>query len=279
MLDSRQTNVSTKRLSNLTLRVLFAVCAVPALLYLLFFAPKWAFFSLLGTACLVSGFELFRMIAPGSLLFTIFGIFASTALLYFFAFSEKPAVFTLVATLLVLSALAIGVLQTDSNEKTVAKVGWLVAGPLYLGTTLGSLALLFSREFGGSWVLLAAMTSWFGDTGAYFGGRVFGRHKLCPSVSPNKTVEGSIFGLISSLLGGLIAHFWLLPSLGLLESVVLACIAGAIGQLGDLSESLIKRSCGVKDSGKIIPGHGGLLDRIDSLLFSSASIWIYVDWL
>jgi len=278
MSDTLQTADTSKRLSNLTLRVLFAVCAIPVLLYLLFFAPKWVFFSLLGMACLVSSFELFRMVAPDRLLFTTFGIFASSVVFYFFAFSEEPAVLSLVVTALVLSSLSIGVFHSDSNEKAIVQSGWLIAGPLYLGSTLGSIALLFSLDSGGSWVLLAAMTSWFGDTGAYFGGRVFGRHKLCPSVSPNKTVEGSVFGLLSSLIGGFVAYVWLLPSLGLLEIVALAFVAGAIGQLGDLSESLIKRGCGVKDSGSIIPGHGGLLDRIDSLLFASASIWIYVEW-
>jgi phosphatidate cytidylyltransferase len=279
MFDTRNTTDTQKRLSNLTLRVLFALFAIPILLYLLFFAPKWGFFSLLIIACLVSSTELFRMIAPGHFFLASFGVIASTVVFFVFAFSENLGFLTPIIIAIVLSAVAIGVFHSSSIERAVFHSGWLIAGPLYLGSTLASLALLFSREFGGSWVLLAAMTSWFGDTGAYFGGRAFGRHKLCPSVSPNKTVEGSALGLISSLLAGLIAHFWLLPSLGMFESVALATVAGAIGQVGDLSESLMKRVCGVKDSSKIIPGHGGLLDRIDSLLFSSAAIWIYVDWL
>lgn len=279
MPDTRKTKDTRKRLSNLTLRVLFAVCAIPILLYLLFMAPKWGFLSLLVVACIVSSVELFRMIAPGRLLLMTFGAISSTAVFYFFSFSNNPSFLPLVIIILVLSSLSMGLTRPGYIDEAVFHVGWLIAGPLYLGSTLGSLALLFSRQFGGSWVLFAAMTSWFGDTGAYFGGRAFGKHKLHPSISPKKTVEGAVFGLLSSMAGGLVAHLWLLPSLSLVESVVLASVAGASGQLGDLCESLVKRRCGVKDSGTIIPGHGGLLDRIDSLLFSSSVIWIYVDWL
>jgi phosphatidate cytidylyltransferase len=103
-----------------------------------------------------------------------------------------------------------------------------------------------------------------------------GKTRLYVAVSPNKTVEGSIGGLLGALLGGLIAHFWFLPSLGLVAAVVLSLVAAALGQLGDLCESLIKRSTGVKDSGTLLPGHGGFLDRVDALVFTSATVYFYV---
>jgi phosphatidate cytidylyltransferase len=119
------------------------------------------------------------------------------------------------------------------------------------------------------------MLAWFGDTGGYFGGRFFGRRKLSARISPNKTVEGLVGSVIASLCGGLAAHAWYLPELPLAHAVVLGVAVGALGQAGDLFESLIKRSVGAKDSGWIVPGHGGLLDRIDGLLFTSAGTWLY----
>ena len=109
--------------------------------------------------------------------------------------------------------------------------------------------------------MLALMLSWLSDTGGYFAGRLFGKHKLYPAVSPKKTVEGAIGGLAGAIVGALIAHFFYLRSLPLGHGVALALVAGAAGQAGDLGESLLKRSFGVKDSGGIVPGHGVLLDR------------------
>jgi phosphatidate cytidylyltransferase len=103
-----------------------------------------------------------------------------------------------------------------------------------------------------------------------------GKRKLAPTVSPKKTVEGSLGGLGGGLFGGVLAHFWFLRELALPNAIVLSLLATAFGQAGDLCESLIKRSVGVKDSGTILPGHGGILDRSDAMLFSAAVIWAYV---
>jgi phosphatidate cytidylyltransferase len=120
------------------------------------------------------------------------------------------------------------------------------------------------------------MCGFFSDTGGYFVGRRFGRRQLAPIVSPKKTVEGAIAGLAGGLLGGLLAHFWYLRELALPNAIGLSLAATAIGQAGDLCESLIKRSMGVKDSGTVLPGHGGIMDRSDAMLFSAATIWAYV---
>jgi len=97
-------------------------------------------------------------------------------------------------------------------------------------------------------------------------------------VSPKKTIEGSIGGLAGSVVGAVVASYWYLPELPIEHAVPLALVAGALGQAGDLCESLIKRSCGVKDSGSIVPGHGGILDRIDALMFTAAAAWVYAVW-
>ena len=116
---------------------------------------------------------------------------------------------------------------------------------------------------------------WIGDTAAYYGGRSFGRHLLAPRVSPKKTVQGAVFGLVGSVLAGVIGGMWILgePWLKLAEISVLTAI---VGQLGDLAESVLKRSVGVKDSSSILPGHGGILDRLDSLLLAAPVFyWLF----
>jgi phosphatidate cytidylyltransferase len=132
---------------------------------------------------------------------------------------------------------------------------------------------------GAGYVVVALAFAWMSDTGGYFAGRYLGKHKLYEAVSPKKTIEGSIGGLAGAVLGGVAAHFTFLPSLPLGHAIVLAVVAGFLGQLGDLGESLLKRSVGVKDSGAILPGHGGILDRVDALLVTSTILYLYTRWM
>jgi len=134
---------------------------------------------------------------------------------------------------------------------------------------------LYSMGSSGKYVFLLLIVVWCGDTGGYFGGRFFGKHKLAPHKSPKKTWEGSIAGLIASLVGALTYGWQMGPSLGSLPLVGFAAIAtGIAGQLGDLTESVFKRFSKVKDSGAIFPGHGGFLDRTDALLTGAPVLWL-----
>jgi Predicted CDP-diglyceride synthetase/phosphatidate cytidylyltransferase len=117
-----------------------------------------------------------------------------------------------------------------------------------------------------------------GDVTAYFVGRAFGRHKLAPLVSPGKTVEGSIGNLVGSLAAAVVVHFGLFPALPLSHALLLAVVMNIIGQLGDLYESLLKRGAGAKDAAAVLPGHGGLLDRLDSLLFNAPVLYYYAQY-
>jgi phosphatidate cytidylyltransferase len=166
-------------------------------------------------------------------------------------------------------------IKVDPTSGASARAAWSVAGPAYMGGLFGTITLLFRQPHGGEWVLLAMLFAFWSDTAGYFVGKAYGKHRLYYAVSPNKTIEGAIGGLLGALVGGLIAHFWFLPQLSLGAVFILAPVGAAAGQLGDLCESLIKRSTGVKDSGKLLPGHGGLLDRVDALLFSSAVVYLY----
>ena len=265
--------------SNLALRLLTAAVTVPFIFYLLYWAPRWAFPCVAATTCALGAYELFAMVAPEHRLLRVFGIGASLAM---FALTLLPQAKPFMAPGVVAltgAGMLIALRAPQPIEQAAARMGWAVAGPLYMGALFGALADLYWHANGGSWVLLALICGFLSDTAGYFVGRRFGRHKLNELVSPKKTIEGSIGGLAGGVLGALIAHFTILPELGLLPAIALSLVATALGQAGDLCESLIKRSVGVKDSGTILPGHGGILDRSDAMLFSAAAVWLYVTFL
>ncbi len=153
-------------------------------------------------------------------------------------------------------------------DKFQGRFGWLCLGLLYLPLLLGHLIPLRMLAEGREWIFLTLMVIMGCDSFAYFVGSKFGKRKLYPAVSPNKSIEGGIGGLFGSVLAVLIARATFLPTIGIVDAVLIGLLLGVAGQLGDLFESLLKRACKVKDSGTMIPGHGGILDRLDSLLFA-----------
>jgi phosphatidate cytidylyltransferase len=155
-----------------------------------------------------------------------------------------------------------------------SRLGIAVFSVFYLGGLSAPLALLQRDVAAGPfWVFVAIAVTFANDTGAYFAGRTLGRHKLYPAISPSKTVEGAFGGLAGGLIAAWICHLTFFPELTLRDCLLVGMPAAVIGPIGDLLESMIKRSAGVKDSGRMLPGHGGILDRIDALLFVSA--WVY----
>jgi phosphatidate cytidylyltransferase len=167
-------------------------------------------------------------------------------------------------------------------DSVARRVTAMLTGVLYVGLLLTYVALLKKRgPDGGAWVFITLTVTWFSDTGAYFAGRFLGPLwpvKLYPSVSPKKTVVGALGGLGGSLGAMVLAKLWYLPSLTWLDCVAVAVPANALCQMGDLCESMLKRSVGVKDSGALLPGHGGMLDRIDALLFCAPYVFCYAQW-
>ncbi len=143
----------------------------------------------------------------------------------------------------------------------------LVFGSLYVGFLGSHLILLRFYQDGAAWLIVASAVTACSDTGAYVVGRTWGRRKLCPDISPNKTLEGAAGGVIAGTLGGLLFSLLLLPSVNVVFIIVAAVILTVTGIIGDLTESIVKRGTGTKDSGKCLGGHGGILDRVDSLLF------------
>lgn len=152
-----------------------------------------------------------------------------------------------------------------------------VVGFLYIPFLLSHLVLIRNGSDGIAWMYFLLCVVFAGDTGAYYAGSYRGRHKLCPSVSPGKTVEGSIGGLVSNAVIGLLFKWLFLPALGWQTCIWLCLSVGVAGQIGDLFESMLKRQSGIKDSGTLFPGHGGVLDRVDALLFAApVAYWFKV---
>jgi phosphatidate cytidylyltransferase len=264
---------------NTLARLGTAVIGIPILLYLMFWAPWWGFQIVVVLAIARAAHELMRITMNGVPVLHAWGVIATVAVSEVMTHAPTgDAMLGLVLGVAAIGTLA-GLVAPEPHEAAGVRVAWLIAGPLYVGVLLGTIGKLHTLEHGGAWVLLAMWLAWASDTGGYFAGRCFGKTKLYPAVSPSKTVQGSIGGLLGSLTGGLAAHFWFLPTLPLLDAVVLALAAGALGQMGDLVESLIKRSTKVKDSGHILPGHGGLLDRVDALMFTGTACLIYATWI
>jgi phosphatidate cytidylyltransferase len=268
--------------SNLTIRIATSVVAVPSLLWLVFGCPAWAWYLLVAAAVVVGSRELFAMTHPSDP--AAQGIGAATSLgvslaLYFFT-TDARALLLVVLGVILLGTLVplwrLGEIQTAGLRMMAG-----IAGPLYLGALLTTSGLL-RRDLGadgGGYVLLSLGIAWVADTGGYFFGRFLGRTKLYPAISPQKTRAGFVGALAGAVLAALAAHYWFLPRLPLASAVVLGLVAGALGQLGDLAESLLKRSTGNKDSGRVLPGHGGLLDRIDALLIVSPIVYAYAIWI
>ena len=176
--------------------------------------------------------------------------------------------------LLGLSLFRPGQLEAAPRAAAVVALAWLYCG-LVVSTVVG-LRLRFGGrpgDDGFGWVILVFVVTWANDTFAYFAGRLFGRHKLLVRVSPHKTWEGFAGGAVGSVAGALAVRALLLPAVPAWAAFGIAAGSAVLGPAGDLAESMLKRAAGVKDSGRLIPGHGGLLDRIDALLFVAP--WVY----
>lgn len=184
-----------------------------------------------------------------------------------------PVEAILLAALVAVAAMAVGAGRIGAG--TLGGVASALFGPVYLGLPIG--AFVAVRTFHGrEAVLLLMLAIIASDTAQYYGGRVFGRRPLSPTISPNKTVEGAIAGLAAgTLVMGLAGRLWL-PAIGPWQLALLGATIAALGIVGDLFESLLKRGAGIKDSSGLIPGHGGLLDRLDSWLFAAPAYYVYL---
>jgi phosphatidate cytidylyltransferase len=265
--------------SNLTARVLVALIAGPAIIALLYIAHPIGFYLLTLAAAIVAALELFGMVAPGDRVSQWMGaaLTAAVSVAIYFAGADGRTWLTLVVAI-PLIGLLMPLLRLGDIKSAGLRAATFAFGPLYCAAPLVLLALL-RRDHHPGFVILALLLAWFGDTGGYFAGRFLGKAKLYEAVSPKKTRAGAVGGLVGSVLGAVLGSVWYLKGrLPVEHAVPLAIVAGALGQAGDLAESLLKRSVGVKDSGGLLPGHGGILDRVDALLFTAATVFLYLTW-
>lgn len=172
--------------------------------------------------------------------------------------------------------LGAGVVVVVTGGSAIDRAADLMSRALWGVMWVGMLTFLIRLrhvEDGIVWVMVVLGIAWAADTGAYFAGRHFGRRKMAPVISPNKTWEGFVGGLLGSMVWVGLVEVVAMPEVSWARVCLLAPVASAMGVLGDLTESLLKRSHGIKDTGQILPGHGGLLDRIDSVLFVAPVVW------
>lgn len=268
--------------SNLAIRLLTAAVVAPLLLSALFFGKPGLWYGIVFGASLFAGLEVFEMTHPEDRVAQVVGVVMTAAVsLAVYSLSKDPlALLTLLVATAIVGAL-VPLWRLGRIETAALRIMAGIAAPLYVGGLLSTLALLRRDrgDIGPHYVLLTLMLSWLADTGGYFAGRFLGKTKLYAAVSPKKTREGFVGSIGGAILGACLAHFWYLPSLPLSHGLLLAVFGGAMGQLGDLVESLLKRSTGIKDSGRLVPGHGGILDRIDALLVVSPIVYLYTEWI
>ncbi len=265
-------------MSNLLARFLTAVVLVPFLLLAIFWENPIAWWAIVFAATGLGLREFFNMTLakqPVSerAIGVVFGLlFAGTL---YWDESSGLAV-SLAFALVTVGAFLFYLFRYGEIESVAPRVSALLAGIFYV-SLLTFVALLKKRlPSGGAWVAIVLSCTWFSDTGAYFAGRFLGPTfptKLAPIVSPKKTIVGGLGGLLGSIGALLLAKLWYLPTLTYVDVLLVAIPANLLGQMGDLCESLLKRSTGVKDSGTLLPGHGGMLDRVDAVMF--AAPWVY----
>ncbi len=197
----------------------------------------------------------------------------------FAVFSGNPVLPLFTLTTLVLAFTLVALFRLKDIKQAAPDVALVLMGFLYVPLLLVHLVLVRSLPNGVSWLFLIMVIVMAGDSAAYYVGSTLGKHRLYPAVSPKKSVEGALGGLCGSVIGAIIVKFTFFHQLAIGDCFAAALLLGVLGQLGDLFESLIKRSCGVKDSGSIIPGHGGILDRLDSILFAAPAAYYYAFFL
>ncbi len=256
-------------------RIISALVALPGALYLIYLGGL-PFAVLMWAVVAICAHELASMTVPGDRVHAAITIALSLLLLLGVQTGVGLGPLGLVVgALTVVAVLLVFLFRLGSIETSAARMGYVFLGVAWAGGLGSAIAALRLLPEGNAWVLQACVLAWGSDTGAYFAGRFLGKKKLYEAVSPKKTWAGAIGGVISATLLALAFRHFLGPDVSLVELAVVAAVGTALGQTGDLCESLLKRSVGVKDSGRIMPGHGGLLDRIDALLFTAPFLLAY----
>ncbi|MDH5641298.1 MAG: phosphatidate cytidylyltransferase [Nitrospira sp.] len=256
-------------------RVYTALALVPAVYVIIRYLPPWTLTALLMVGGALALIELYRIClrSPQNYLLIAVGMMVSAFVL---ARHQLPLTLLDLWTIATLALPVSMLIGNGSFEHRLKDTGTIAFGVLYIGFTLSTVASTRLLSGGERLILFLALVTWAGDTGAYYAGTLWGKHLLAPSISPKKTIEGVAGGAGLALGTAVAAQASFVPELVLQDAVILGLLLTAAGLLGDLWESAIKRRAGVKDSGSILPGHGGMLDRLDSLLFTAPAFYYYM---
>ncbi len=257
-------------------RLLTALVLAPLVVGLLLSGWTIPFYLLLIAVACLAQWEYLSMAFPGSgyAELRVFGLILAASVVVWPMFAGTPGI-VFAAGLFVLS-FCFFVIRSEPVESAFTRTSRFLLGLAYAPLMISLFIPIWSVADAGLWLILALGTVFMGDTGAFYAGRNFGRRPLAPKVSPKKTVEGSIGSIVASEIFAVLFSVFALPEASTVGIVVLALIMNVLGQTGDLFESLLKRSAGVKDSGTLLPGHGGILDRIDGVLFAIPALSIYL---
>ncbi|MBZ5640538.1 MAG: phosphatidate cytidylyltransferase [Acidobacteriia bacterium] len=259
-------------------RVLTAAVLMAVLWVVIKKTSPAAFFALMAVGIGFAAWECYRLLETrGDRPFKLLGIAASLALAW--SFLETRPVFSPTVPLVAATAAALvaALARRDTPETMLSTASSTLFPVLFVGLTLGTVVGLRARpgEDGTDTLLLLLVCVICSDTAAFYVGSAVGRRPMAPVLSPRKTWEGAAGGLLASIGGALLAHFWFYQRLTLGHALVLGVIVSAAGVLGDLAESMVKRAAGAKDSSALLPGHGGFLDRVDSLLLAGPALYYY----
>ena len=262
-------------------RVLVAIFGAPLIIFLIL-SGGIAFAILILIINLAAQYEFYKLTEhKGMLPLKIIGLTGTVFITFSFYKYGLEKFWLIVLILFYLIVLTELFRNKSSATLNVASSTW---GLFYPAFFFGFMILLrelpneinMEYSLGGKWILLMLICIWICDTAAYFIGKAIAKHKLFTRVSPNKTIEGAVSGLVFSLIIGYVFHLTYINSLTLFQCMIIAFIAGTFGQLGDLLESLFKRDADVKDSSSILPGHGGMLDRFDAPLLVAPAVYLYL---
>ena len=256
-------------------RLLTVLWLLPLVTLAAWFDEPWPWFTIVVAPFgLLAAFEFYRIVATKRIQpLTFLGLVWTLLFILSPHFDYAVTTPLLLASLVMLSL--IWLLWRPQKEGAFAGWAWTIAGVLYVGWLLSFLIALRGLDAGRYWVFLALFMTFASDTTAYFIGRAWGKRRLAPRISPGKTWEGAVAGVLGTIIIGLalVRLFGLPLSDG--ETILLGLLVSVFGQLGDLVESLFKRNMGTKESGKLLLGHGGILDRLDSIIFTGVVVYYY----
>jgi phosphatidate cytidylyltransferase len=268
-------------------RVVSAVVFLPVIFVAIWFGAPW-FSILVAIAALLGIIEFYTIFTKerwhpitffGTLLTLLFICNAHYAYSYNSENTHTTVTTALVSSAVVLS-LPVAMLLRKPGERASLSWAWSLAGIFYMGWLLSYWVLIMnSPEWDGrDWVFIALFSTFAVDTGAYFIGRAFGRRKLAPSISPGKTWEGAFGGAVAGIIMTLVLSIGLDIGVSYGKMAFIGLLIGVFAQIGDLAESKIKRSAGIKESGNLIPGHGGIMDRLDSVVLTGVVVYYCLRW-